>query len=160
MAISIFMEVESEVDGVIKGGCDVKGREGWMECLEMNHSVNQPIDKTTGAKTGIRVHDPIRVTKMTDVATPLLYKQICTGAVLTNVKFHYYEIKGGKEKEYFTIELRNATLVSISPTMFNTRMPEWERMPHLETLEFGYEEIVWTENVDNHTHMDNFRNDS
>lgn len=161
MAISIFMEIESETDGVITGGCDVAGREGWMECVSMEHKVYSPIDTTTGALRGTRIHEPYVVTKMTDNATPLLFKQLCTGTRLKTVKLHFYDITPqGKEEEYFTILLENARVIAMEPVMFNTRMPEYEKMPHLEKVTFGYEQITWTENRDNIEHMDNYRTDN
>jgi type VI secretion system secreted protein Hcp len=161
MAISIFMEIESTTDGVIEGGCDIKGREGWMECLEMSHSLHTPYDKTTGSITGTRVHEPLQITKMTDNATPLLYKHLCLGIKMASVKLHYYLITpAGKELEYFTIEMKNAQVIAMDPIMYNTRSAQWEKMPHLEVIRFGYEEISWTENRDNIQHMDNYRNDN
>jgi len=158
MAISIFMELESETDGVITGGCDVKGREGWMECVAMTHKVYSPVDKTTGMLVGARVHEPYKVTKMTDVATPLLYKHLCTGAKMTQVKLHFYQITPqGKELEYFTIVLENAQVISMAPVLYNTREEKYEKMPHLEEIHFGYERITWTENKDNIAHMDDYR---
>lgn len=161
MAISIFMEIESITDGVIEGGCEVKGREGWMECLEMSHKVYTPIDKTTGALMGTRVHEPLQVSKMTDNATPLLYKHLCTGTKLKTVKLHFYQITPqGKEFEYYTIVLTNAQVIEMEPAMYNTRTAQYEKMPHLEVVKFGYEQITWTENKDNIDHTDNYRNDS
>ena len=161
MAISIFMEIESEVDGVVEGGCDVKGREGWMECVAMSHRVYTPIDTTTGMITGNRVHEPYQVTKMTDNATPLLFKHVCMGTKLKTVKLHFFQITPqGKEEEYFTIVLENAQVISMDPVLYNTRSPEFEKLPHLEKVKFGYEQITWTENRDNVEHMDNYRSDN
>ncbi len=161
MAISIFMEIESEVDGRIEGKCDVGGREGWMECMEMSHRVYSPVDKTTGVITGNRVHEPLTVTKATDMATPVLYRQLCHGTHITEVLLHYFDItSAGKEEEFFTISLKNAKLINMQANLFNTRSPEFENMPHLETLSFAYEEITWTDLRDNMEHMDNYRNDA
>ncbi len=161
MAISIFMEIESKNEGAIAGGCDISGREEWMECLEMTHHVYSPTDKTTGSITGNRVHEPMTVTKATDVATPVLYRHLCQGIDLANVKLHYYNITSeGREEEFFTIVLENAKLISMQPTLFNTRTPQYEKMPHLETLSFAYEQITWTELTQNKEHMDNYRNDA
>jgi type VI secretion system secreted protein Hcp len=158
MAISIFMEMESS-EGKVEGGCTIEKREGWMECLEMRHKLYQPIDKTTGNIMGTRVHEPFEVTKMTDKATPTLYKHVCQGITVTSIKFHFYAISPEKnaEEEYYTIELHNARVISVEPALYNSRLPEFEKLPHLEKVTFGYEEIVWKELKDNNEHMDNFR---
>jgi type VI secretion system secreted protein Hcp len=132
-----------------------------MECLEMEHKVYTPIDKTTGALMGTRVHEPLQVTKMTDNATPAIFEHVCTGAMLTSVKLHFFQITPqGKELEYYTVTLTNAQVIEVSPVMYNTRSAEFEKMPHLEVVKFGYQTITWTENKDNIDFEDDYRTDN
>lgn len=160
MAISIYMEIESKNDGAVQGGCDIRGREGWMECLEMSHHVHIPSDRTTGSLRGNRIHDPYRIVKMTDKATPVLYKHLCNGGELTKVTLHFYTINAqGRETEYFRVLLENARIVSMQPVMYNTRKPESAVMPHIDEIQFVYEQITWTETEDNVEHVDNYRSE-
>ena len=111
--------------------------------------------------TGNRVHEPYEVVKMTDKATPLLFKHACLGTNLKQVKLHFFQITPqGKEEEYFTILLDNARVISVEPALWNSRKPEFEKMPHMEKIKFGYEQITWTENKDNIEYMDNYRSDN
>ncbi len=158
MAISVYMQMESTTDGTIAGGCDISGREGWMECVEISHHVYIPSDQTTGSIRGNRIHEPYRIVKMTDKATPYIYKHLCFGADLSKVTLHFYNINAqGREVEYFTVTLENAKIVSVKPVMYNTRRAEAAVLPHLEEVQFVYEQISWTETQDNIEHMDNYR---
>jgi type VI secretion system secreted protein Hcp len=90
------------------------------------------------------VHQPIKLTKVYDTASPLLYQACCKGETLPEVKILWYAIdETGTEKEYFTHTLTNAKVAGVRALMPNTKDPEKERYVHHEEVTLVYEKIQW-----------------
>ena len=51
-----------------------KGREGSIAVIACHHSVVGPRDPQSGLPTGQRMHKPFTIVKVTDKATPVLYR--------------------------------------------------------------------------------------
>lgn len=104
--------------------------------------VHQPIDSTSGASSGVRVHYPVGIVKNIDKATPGLHKACATGENLDEVIFEFYRIDPVTRVEvaYYKMTLRNARVVDIGPTT-NFITPTSYR--HMERVSFAYEEIEW-----------------
>jgi len=146
MAISIFMKIESETDGAVEGSHkNPVGDEGMMEVFELDGRVYIPKDDVTGQIMGSRRHADLVVNKVTDKATPTLYKHLCTGSRLTSVLLEFYEVSpAGVEELYFTCEMKKARITEIQPKLANSRHAHFESVPHHELVKFSYEEITWT----------------
>ncbi len=129
----------------IPGSSEKEGREGTIDVFEVEHSVIQPIDATTGMGTGTCVHAPLTVLANIDKATPALFKALSTGRVLDEVILEFYRIdpETRSETKYYEITLRRVRVVVIRPYVPNTLKPENEALRHMVLYSFVYEEIEW-----------------
>ena len=129
----------------IPGSSEKEGREGTIDVFEVEHSVRQPFDATTGMGTGVRVHSPLTALANIDKATPALGKALSTGRVLDELTLEFYRIdpETRSETKYYEITLRRVRVVFIRPYVPNTLKPENEALRHMVLYSFVYEEIEW-----------------
>jgi len=146
MPMPIHMTIEGANQGAIDGPSQMTGREGSFLIQALDHQVRMPRSTQTGLSTGKRIHEPLRVTKFLDVATPKLYLALTTGEHMT-VTLKWYRphpMGGAAEEHYFTTVIEEAMLVSIQdgiPNVLDDRNTNFE---HMETLAFSYRRITWT----------------
>ena len=81
MASKFYMTIEGTKQGKFKGGSTQKGKgalsySDGMECHGFSYQVVAPIDPATGQPVGRRRHNPIKITKDTDSASPLLLQTL------------------------------------------------------------------------------------
>jgi type VI secretion system secreted protein Hcp len=150
MPMPFHMEMTGNTQGPMTTGCcDIQGREDTCLCQALEHSVMIPNDRQTGLPTGKRVHGPVKVTKVFDMASPKIYQALVTGEQLSEVIFKFYRIDPtGTEEQYFTIKLENAIIVSVSPWIPNCLDPAKESFTHMEDVSMTYRTITWTWEVD------------
>jgi type VI secretion system secreted protein Hcp len=124
--------------------CTIAGRQNTALCQALQHEVYIPTNIQTGQPTGKRVHNKLTVTKVFDKSSPKLYDHLTRGTNV-NVLFEFYRINDtGVEEKYFTIELEDATIVSIKPWIPNCFDKTTENYGHMEDVSFTYRKIVWT----------------
>jgi len=145
MPIPAYAWFTGTKSGKMKGSVTIKGREGSSEVMEFDHQVYIPTDTASSKLTGGRVHQPLKVVKSFDSASPMLYQACCTGELLSEVVVRWYQIDPtGAEKEYFTHTLKDAKVAAVRAFMPNTKDPDKERYVHLEEVSLTYEVITWT----------------
>lgn len=155
MALPFYMTVEGETQGPIEGFSTTTGHETQIQCHALKQTIAIPINKQTGQPSGLRNHGPITITKSFDKASPLLYQAMVNGERMKEVVLRFYRItKAGLEENYYTITLTNATLVSISPIMYNVFDDDLQRYDHMEEISFTYARIEWTWEPDSITAAD------
>ncbi len=71
MAIPAYLWLKDDGGADIKGSVDVRGREGSIEIIGLNHGVMQPTDKHNGKATSLRVHSPYSFDKEVDASRQL-----------------------------------------------------------------------------------------
>jgi type VI secretion system secreted protein Hcp len=136
---------EGETQGKIKGAVTQAGREESIMVDEVYHQVVSPRDAASGLPTGKRQHKPFGVRCETGPHTPLLFNALVTNENLPNLRIDFWRpSRAGKEFQYFTVELVNASVASIRTEMYDVRDPETSRYPNREHIEFCYQKIVWT----------------
>jgi len=141
--LDAYMWATGETQGQIQGSVDQAGRENSMEIVEYAHSVAQAIDSASGLPSGKRQHRPIRVTKPVDKASPLLANALINNEKLTSVRIDFWRpSRTGSEEQFYTVELVNARITSISQHHGST--PELQQTPTQETVTLVYEKIIWT----------------
>lgn len=146
---AIHISLTGQNQGVIEGSCTVAGKEGTSVVVEFEHDLYIPLDPLSGQPTGRRVHQPLRVVKFMDKATPKLFQALCTGEHLTEVMLKWYRIDPtGNEEHYFTTRLEDAVIVAIKPS----GCP----LEHMEDVSFTYHRIVWTWEPDGIEYQDDF----
>ena len=145
MPTPAYAWLKDDQSGDINGSVAIVGREGSCEVMEFIHDLHIPTDPHTGKLTGVRMHNPIILTKSYDAASPYLYKACCEGQTLKSVEIKWYNIdETGTEKVYFTHRLEDVKVASMKAKMPNTKDPEYERYVHLEEVALVYGKITWT----------------
>lgn len=145
MALNAHLYITGQKQGKIDGSCQQKGREGSIEVIAVSHEIISPRDPASGAPTGKRMHKPYTCTSEVDIATPLLYNALCTNENITTWKLDFYRPNvQGIEEQYYTVELVNASIASISMKMANNRIPELMKLSPYHDTAFTYQKITWT----------------
>lgn len=158
MAIPVSQWLYDEEDKLVRGGVDIKGREGSIKLVGMQHDVFIPTDDLTGAATATRQHEAYTFEKEIDRSSPLLYHALTTGRTLTKAIFRYYRINhNGMEDEYFNAALENVKICHIVPIMFDMKDTDFEKHGHIEHVGMRYEKITWSYVDGNIQHTDSWK---
>jgi type VI secretion system secreted protein Hcp len=142
-----FMTMKGETQQEIKGGVTTSGFEDSLHVVAISPEINVPFNTSTGQMSGVRQHKPMRVTVKLDKAMPLLMYALVNNENLPEVKIRMVgPSRRGQEQVYYTIELRNATLVGFRIDMDKLRNDPTLR-PDLLHLSLVYRqiEIVWSD---------------
>lgn len=141
--LDAYLWATGETQGQIQGSVDQAGREGSIQVVEFAHNVSQSIDSANGLPSGKRQHRPVRITKPVDKASPLLANALINNENLTSVRIDFWRLKSnGAEEQFYTVELVNARVTSISQHHGST--PELLATPTQETVTLVYDTIIWT----------------
>jgi type VI secretion system secreted protein Hcp len=117
MAIDVYLQI----DGIKGESADDKHKD-WIECKSVNWGVTQPKSATAstgGGHTAERCeHEEIALTKLADLASPVLLQTCSSGKTIPKAKFEFMRADGqGERVKYFEIELENVLIGSINPTV-------------------------------------------
>ena len=129
------------------GEDDQAGREGSSLIQQFDHEIVIPHDSQSGLPSGRRQHQPVRIVKRIDTASPGLYQALCQGERFTEVLFHWYRIDTsgvGGQQHYFTIRLEDAVIVDMKAWFPITSDKEKADYAHFEDVQFTYRKIEWT----------------
>lgn len=144
-ALPAYVEIVGTTQGDILGSCTLPGREGNIVAYSFGHNITSPRDAASGLPTGKRQHSPLKILKEIDKSSPLLYNALVNNENLVRVKLRFYRInQAGQEEHYFTIELVNASIASITPSFPASFLSQNESYRHMETVAFTYQRIIWT----------------
>lgn len=138
-----YLFLENSSGTPIIGGSEVLGREGAIEVLQLNHSVNVPHDGNSGKLMSGRRHVPLSIVKEMDKSSPYLFKAACTNEKLVKATVKWYRTNAaGMEEEFMHTVMENVCIVSLSPSLHNIKDPE-RSSPPTETLALMYEKLTW-----------------
>jgi type VI secretion system secreted protein Hcp len=147
-------------------GSDVKGestqlslsREGAIECISYEYEVVTAREATSALATGRRQHQPLRIIKRIDKATPLLFKALAENQVMEGVlKFFRPNPTGdGTTEQFYTVEFKQGRINSIKQRLPNTIVPATSTEPPLEEVTFVFHTISWTYTNGGVTHEDSW----
>lgn len=158
MAIPVYLLLFDDEGKQLKGGSDVRGREGSIEVVGMQHDLFIPADSMSGALTGTRQHEAFTFEKEIAPSTPLLYRALTTGRTLSKAAFKFYRINNnGMEEEYFNVVLEKVKVCHVVPVMFDTKDPDFEKHGHIEHVGLRYEKITWNYVDGNIQHADSWK---
>lgn len=145
MALNAYLTAKGNKSGVIEGSVTQKGREKTVMVIAFSHEVVSPRDAASGLPTGKRMHKPLVITKEVDRSTPLLYNALVTNETLTEVKIKFWRPSAsGAEQQFYTIELMNASIASMSTKMLNNKHPDLMKYAEYDEIAFAYQKITWT----------------
>jgi len=117
MAIDVYLQIDG-----IKGESADNAHKDWIECKGVQWEVLQPKSATAstgGGHTAERTeHKDIVVSKLADLATPILLQTCSSGKTIPKAKFEFLRADGqGERIKYFEIELENVLIGSVSPSV-------------------------------------------
>jgi type VI secretion system secreted protein Hcp len=117
MAIDVYLQIDG-----IKGESADTTHKDWIECKSVNWHVLQPKSATAstgGGHTAERTeHKDIVLSKLADLATPLLLQNCSSGKTIPKAKFEFLRADGqGDRVKYFEIELENVLISSVAPAV-------------------------------------------
>ena len=159
MALTAYMKVTGKSQGEIKGDCQQSGdkKKDRMLIYGVDHTVEIPVDTHTGLPTGQRIHDPYKVTKHKDNASPKLFKALCKGEHV-DVEVDFFRIKDtGEEENYYTVKMTDAVIVAMEEFTPLTFLAENKPYHDMEEVSFTYSKITWTYNDGNIEYADDWK---
>jgi type VI secretion system secreted protein Hcp len=144
MALNAYLRLKGQRTGDIRGSVTVKGREGTIMVIAVDHELSSPRDPRSGLPTGSLLHKPIRITKEVDRSSPLLYSVLTDNENLTGWELQFWRPTAtGTEVNHYTMRLTNANIADIEFHMPNSRNPDLQRYSEFEELSFTYQRIDW-----------------
>jgi len=117
MAIDVYLQI----DGIKGESMDDKHKD-WIECTAVSWGVTQPRSATAstgGGHTAERCeHQEIALTKLADLASPILLQTCSAGKTIPKAKLEFMRADGqGERIKYFEIELENVLIGGIKPSV-------------------------------------------
>jgi len=168
MPVPAYMTVEGATQGDITEGALTQDSVGMAHREDTDfvdsfmvqafeHNIVIPRDSQSGQPSGVRMHQPIKVTKVFDKSSPLLYQALVTGESLTCTIEWYRNSETGEPEHYFTQEIEGASVVDIRAYMPNCQDPASKDFTHLEEVSFSYSSITWTHEIGGTEGTDDWR---
>lgn len=167
MPTPAYLTVEGQSQGNMTAGTFTQdsvgniyqeGHEDEILVQAFEHDVTIPRDPQSGQPTGQRVHKPLKITKVFDKSSPLLYTALSSGEKLTKCVIKWYRTSAdGQQEHYFTTELEDAIIVDIKSYMHNCQDPSKAHFTHLEDVSFSYRKITWSHEVAGTSGSDDWR---
>ncbi|MBA5689432.1 Hcp family type VI secretion system effector [Rugamonas apoptosis] len=117
MAIDVYLHI----DGIRGESADDRHKD-WIECKSVNWGVTQPKSATAstgGGHTAERCeHQDIVLSKLADLASPVLLQTCASGKTIPKAKFEFMRADGqGERVKYYEIELENVLIGAVTPSV-------------------------------------------
>jgi type VI secretion system secreted protein Hcp len=131
------------VDG-IPGSCIQKDRDGAIQILALDHSVEIPVDIKDATATGTRRHGAMKLVANIDSATPLMMECVCTSKTIPTVEIKYFNINDeGKETNYYTIKMEKVRVTRVQHWYPNVDDEATKNYKDMINYELRYDKITW-----------------
>lgn len=136
MAIDVYLQIDG-----IKGESSDDRHKDWIECTSAVCSVTQPKSATTstgGGHTAERCeHGDVVISKLADLASPLLLQNCSTGKTIPKAKLEFMRADGqGERVKYFEIELENVLIGAVVPYVIGGNILS-------EHISLKYSKVKW-----------------
>jgi type VI secretion system secreted protein Hcp len=117
MAIDVYLYIDG-----IKGESADDRHKDWIECKSVNFGVEQPKSATAstgGGHTAERCeHRDIVISKLADLASPILLQTCAAGRTIPKAKFEFMRADAqGERVKYFEIEIENVLIGAVAPSV-------------------------------------------
>jgi type VI secretion system secreted protein Hcp len=117
MAIDVYLYIDG-----IKGESNDDRHKDWIECKSVSFGVEQPKSATAstgGGHTAERCeHRDIVLSKLADLASPILLQTCSAGRTIPKAKFEFMRADAqGERVKYFEIEIENVLIGAVSPAV-------------------------------------------
>lgn len=134
------------------------GREGTIECIAYEEAVSAARETGTNMVTGRRQHQPIKIVKRIDSASPLLMKALVENEKIEG-QFRFYRPNpsgDGTTEQFYTVEIKEGNVASVKQYVPDTILADSAGLPPLEQVEFVFKDIVWRYEKGGVTHTDSW----
>lgn len=122
-----------------------------------SYGVASPRDVATGQSSGRRQHKPVTISKQIDRASPLYFKALVLGQVLSSCTITFVTTQpDGSEVDAFRMVLSNANVVDHQFVKGDTRLTGAGPLGEYESLSFTFQEISLTHVPSGVTAQDSF----
>ena len=117
MAIDVYLYIDG-----IKGESNDDRHKDWIECKSVSFGVEQPKSATAstgGGHTAERCeHRDIVISKLADLASPILLQTCSAGRTIPKAKFEFMRADAqGERVKYFEIEVENVLIGAVAPSV-------------------------------------------
>ncbi|HZV65856.1 MAG TPA: type VI secretion system tube protein Hcp [Telluria sp.] len=117
MAIDVYLQIDG-----IKGESADSAHQGWIEITSAHLGVTQPRSTTAstagGHTTGHSEHRTLSLSKLADIASPVLMQHCSMGKTIPKAKLEFMRADGdGKPVKYYQVELENVLLSHMDQVM-------------------------------------------
>jgi type VI secretion system secreted protein Hcp len=117
MAIDVYLYIDG-----IKGESNDDRHKDWIECKSVSFGVEQPKSATAstgGGHTAERCeHRDIILSKLADLASPILLQTCSAGRTIPKAKFEFMRADAqGERVKYYEIEIENVLIGAVSPSV-------------------------------------------
>ncbi|KQN70295.1 MULTISPECIES: type VI secretion system tube protein Hcp [Duganella] len=117
MAIDVYLQIDG-----IKGESNDDRHKDWIECKSVSFGVEQPRSATSstgGGHTAERCeHRDIVLSKLADLASPVLLQTCAAGRTIPKAKFEFMRADAqGERVKYYEIEIENVLIGAVYPTV-------------------------------------------
>jgi type VI secretion system secreted protein Hcp len=117
MAIDVYLYIDG-----IKGESNDDRHKDWIECKSVSFGVEQPKSataSTSGGHTAERCeHRDIVISKLADLASPILLQTCSAGRTIPKAKFEFMRADAqGERVKYYEIEIENVLIGAVSPAV-------------------------------------------
>lgn len=136
MAIDVYLRIDG-----IKGESTDATHPGWIECTSAQLGVTQPKSATAstgGGHTAERCeHRSIAITKLADLASPVLMQTCSAGKTIPSAKLEFLRADGqGERVKYYEIELENVLIGGIHQTVHEGNLLQ-------DSLSLKFSKVKW-----------------
>lgn len=136
MAIDVYLYIDG-----IKGESNDDRHKDWIECKSVSFGVEQPKSATAstgGGHTAERCeHRDIVISKLADLASPILLQTCSAGRTIPKAKFEFMRADAqGERVKYYEIEIENVLIGAVSPSV-----EEGDIL--IEDVAFKFSKIKW-----------------
>lgn len=108
-----------------------------------DHTVCIPANEASGNPTGNRKHMAMKLTKVFDKASPLLYDALCTAKKLDATVNWFRMSDDGKAELYFKMIMTQAVVTEVTAEVPNLQDAANANFGHLEHVSIRYNTIEW-----------------
>jgi type VI secretion system secreted protein Hcp len=145
----LFVKVDAQKQGILKGDSLQKGRTDWMVAHAFDYGLVAPRDAASGLPSGKRMHKPIVITKEWGASSPQLLAAASSNENLKTVTLEFVDTdKSGAERVHFSIKLTNASLFEVKQHFNGDVLTE--------DLSFTFQKIEWEDKVAKTVFMDSW----
>ena len=121
---------------------EVPAQEDSIQVQAFEQTIHLPTVPANGKASGPRVHKGVKITKVFDKSSPLLYQALCQGEQIVNLEIQWYRINSAGEPEhYYTHTLSDAVITRIDAYMPDCQDPKNDPYTHMEDIWVSYKAI-------------------